>query len=221
MLVSIKSDKNNLILQEKVIYHQAMTPAWLEAHASYINSNLSSTAEQLTFNAGSENDAALLKVPMIPANVLQNSTMLTVKIVVFNDVDIGTFEDNDIRYGVSDGISFVGFEIVDITNYNSYAPCYGNEGSSGSTLTGYSLINYSSPRPSDSFFPGQFVFTFKLDAHQSWGSCYTAHDGGLVNTAGYNKRLVLSNGLTLEVYREENGERCGIKFIEVTVLDDL
>ena len=203
-----------------MIYHQTMTPAWLVAHASYINSYRSSTTEQLTFNAGSVDHAALLKVPMITA-VLQKSTMLTVKIVVSNDVNIGTNEDSDIRYGVSDGISFVGFETKDTETYTIAAPCFGYEGSSGTSLTGRKPISYSSPRPSDSFYPGQFVITLKLDAHENWGSCYTAHDGGLVNTAGYNNRLVLSKGLTLEVYRDEKDERYGIKFIEVTVVDDL
>ena len=198
-----------------------MTPSWLEAHASYISSYRSRTTEQLTFNAGSVKNAALLKVPMIPANVLQNSTMLTVKIVVSNDVNIGQNEDSDIRYGVSDGISFVGFETVDIANYNSIAPCFGIEGSSGTILTGRTPINNFSPIKSDTYYPGQLVFTLKLDALESWGSCYTLHDGGFVNTDGYNKSLNLSNGLTLEVYRDDKGERYGIKFIEVTVVDDL
>ena len=199
-----------------------MTPSWLEAHASYINSDRSSTTEQLTFNAGSEAYAALLKVPMIPADVLQNSTMLTVKIVASNDVSIGTNEDSDISYGVSDGISFVGFEAVDKETYTRQTlPCFGTEGSSGTILTGTRYLNSFSPTSNYSFYPGQFVFTLKLDALESWGSCYTAHDGGFVNTAGYNKRLVLSNGLTLEIYGHDKDERYGIKFIEVTVVDDL
>ncbi len=197
-----------------------MTPSWLEAHASYINSYRLNTSEQLTFTAGSSEDyPALLKVPMIPANVLQNSTQLTVKIVVSNDVDIGTNEDSDIKYGLSDGISFVGFETDDKANYNGFAPCFGIEGPSSTALTERRLISPSSPRPSDTFYPGQFVITLKLDAHENWGSCYTAHDGGFVKTAGYNNRLVLSNRLSLEVYKGHTSERVGIKFIEVTVVD--
>ena len=197
-----------------------MTPFWLEAHASYIGSNRSSTAEQLTFIAGSSIDnAALLKVPLIPANVLNNSTMLTVKIVVCNDVNIGRNEDSDIRYGMSDGISFVGFATVNSGNYSILAPCYGTEGSPGTSLTVKREISESSPKANDNFYPGQFVFTVELNAHESWGSCYTAHDGGFVKTAGYNNRLLLSKGLTLEVYKQEKVERVGIKFIEVTVVD--
>ncbi len=201
-----------------------MTPSWLEAHASYISINRLNITEQLTFTAGqSENRAALLKVPMIPANAFQNSTQLTVKIVVSNDVDIGTKENSGITYGVSDGKSFVGFGTIDKTAYyaSNYAPCFGIEGSSGATITDARGISYYSPRPSNFFYAGQFVITLKLDAHETWGSCYTAHDGGLVNTAGYNNRLEISRGLTLEVYIGGKDGRVGIKFIEVNVVEDV
>ena len=195
-----------------------MTPSWLEAHASYIDSSRTTTADQLTFNAGSVTNAALLKVPMIPAGVIKDSTPLTVDITVAHDVNIGQGTDSDIRYGVSDGIRFIGFHTTDKLNYGTYSPCYGTEGVSGSTLTPtrYEPIK---PKPSDSFYPGQFVFTLKLD--ERWGSCYTAHDGGFVRTAGYNNRLTLSKGLTLEVYKTDAGERVGIRYIKVAIKQDV
>ncbi|XP_078380957.1 uncharacterized protein LOC144663765 isoform X2 [Oculina patagonica] len=204
---------------QEVIYHQTMTPTWLEQHASYIDSAHSKNTEQLTFNAaGSVSNAALLKVPMIPAGILQYSAHLTVKIVVSHDVSIGTSHDSDISYGLSDGVSFVGFNTDDKANYGGFAPCYGYQGTSGKTLSGVTTIGHSSPRPSDSFYPGQFVFTLKLD--ERWGSCYTAHDGGFVKTAVYNNRLMLNKGLTLEVYKQGNNEKVGIKYIEVTLVQD-
>ena len=202
-----------------MIYHQTLTPTWLEAHASYIDSSRTATADQLTFTAGSVPDVALLKVPMIPAGVLRHSTPLTIEITVANDVSIGRAEDSDIRYGVSDGNKFVGFQAPDKGNYGSKAPCYGAEGTPGKTLSDLRVISYASPRPSDTFFPGQFVFTLKLDERR--GYCYTAHDGGFVKTAGYNNRLMLSKGLALEVYKgDEAAERVGIKLIKVTILQD-
>jgi len=91
------------------------------------------------------------------------------------------------------------------------------EGVSGSTLTPtrYEPIK---PKPSDSFYPGQFVFTLKLD--ERWGSCYLAHDGGFVRTADYNNRLMRSKGLTLEVYKHDKGENVGIKYIKVAIKQD-
>ena len=119
-----------------MIYHQTMSPTWLEAHASYIDSSHTATTEQLTFNAGSAVWAALLKVPMIPAGVLQYSAPLTVKIVVSHDVSIGTTQDSDISYGVSDGTSVVGITMRNTDTYGSDASCHGFESNSGTTLSG-------------------------------------------------------------------------------------
>ena len=76
-----------------------MTPSWLEAHASFIDSSRTATAEQLTFNGGVSRDAALLKVPLIPAGFFKGNTPLTVEITVANDVTIGTTVDSDISFG--------------------------------------------------------------------------------------------------------------------------
>ena len=194
-----------------------MTPSWLESHASFIDSYRSNTTEQLAFNAGSLDGAALLKVPIIPAYILENSSLVTLKIVASLDDNIGKNEDSDPRFGVSDGVSFVGFETVDKRTYpHGYAPCFGVEGDSGSSLTKRREISKSFPKPNDSFYPGQFVITIKLNERR--GSCYTAHDGGFEKTAVYEKRLLVSKGLTLEVYRDDKEENVGIRFMAVTVM---
>ena len=194
-----------------------MTPSWLESHASFIDSYRSNTTEQLAFNAGSLDGAALLKVPIIPADILEDSSLVTLKIVASLDDNIGKNEDSDPRFGVSDGVSFVGFETVDKRTYpHGYAPCFGVEGDSGSSLTERREISKSFPKPNDSFYHGQFVITIKLN--ERWGSCYTAHDGGFEKTAVYEKRLLVSKGLTLEVYRDDKEENVGIRFMAVTVM---
>ena len=157
-------------------------------------------------------NAALLKVSIIPTGVCKDSTPLTVEITVANDISIGQGSDSDIRYGVSDGTQFIGFHTTDKANYGELSPCFGMEGVSGTALTP-TRNEPTKPKPSDSFFPGQFVFTLKLD--ERWGSCYTAH-----GTAGYNNRLVLSKGLTLVVYKQNKIERVGIKYIKVAIKQD-
>ena len=194
-----------------------MTPLWLEAHASYIDTSRTATAQQLTFNGGSPVNAALLKVPMIPGGFVKPNTPLTVEITVAHDVNIGKVPDSDISYGISDGTNFIGFHTVDKGNYDRLAPCYKMEGSSGTQLSSL-MYGSGTPKPSDSFYPGQFVFTLKLD--ERWGSCYTAHDGGFVTTTAYKKRLMLNKGLILETYHENKREKVGIKFIKVTIIQD-
>jgi len=207
---------NDIIFQDnRVIYHQNMTPSWLEAHASYIYRRRFSTPEQLTFDKGPPDNGALLKVPLIPADILEDSTLISLKIVVSMDDDIKEHEHSRPAYGVSDGVSFLGFEANARRHFSARAPCFGVEGTSGDILTGRTSLS-KVPTPKESFYDGQFVITLKLNEH--WGSCYTAHDGGFVKTAAYNKRLLLSKGLTLEVYKFNNREKVKIKFIEVTVM---
>ena len=192
-----------------------MTPLWLETHASFIDVHHNTSADQITFNAGSTKDAALLKIPLEAAGVLLDATPLTVKIAVANDVSIGQTLDSDIRYGVSDGINFIGFEAPDRGNYGANYPCYGMEATPGETLTNRTSFNKKTPNRVARIYPDQFVFTLKLD--KPWGSCFTAHGGGFLKTAEFTKRLMLSHGLTLEVYKSSHEERVGIKSIEVTI----
>ena len=168
-----------------------MTPSWLEVHASYIDRFRSITTRQLTFNASLSDNAALLKVPIIPADILEDSSVVTLKIVFAMDESIGEKEDSDPRYGVSDGVNLVGFVTVDKLSYDrGLAPCFGIEGTSGLSLTATREMG-KSPTPGDSFYPDQFVITVKPSEHSSL--CYTAHDGGFVQTATYDKRLLLSS----------------------------
>ena len=161
-------------------------------------------------------NAALLKVPLVGAGVLEDGAVLTVEMTVANDVSIGQVQDSDIKYGVSDGTSFIGFETVDRSNYYGWSPCFGAEGKSGETLTEIPRLDrFSSLIASEKFYPDQFLITLKLD--QSWGSCFTPHDGGFNKTAEYTKQLLLSHGLTLEVYKSHGKELVGIKYINITV----
>ena len=162
-----------------------MTSSWLEVHASYIESFHKATAHQLTLKTGSTIGQDL-NVPMIPTGLCKDSTSLTVDITVAHNFTIVRGHDSDIKYDVSDGTKFIGFQTVDKGNYGDHSPCYGVEGLSGPSLTFIRRESVTS-KPRQSFYPGQFVFTLKLD--ERWGSCYTAHDGGFVRNAGYNNPI--------------------------------
>ena len=195
-----------------------MTPLWLETHASYIDSSSVITAGQITFNAGSTGQALLLRVPLVEAGILEDETPLTVEIAVANDVSIGQSGDSDPRYGVSDGVSFIGIQTVDQGNYRGghfFYPCHGVQGTSGETLADKEVFDKTSPTQVAEVYPDQFVFTFKLD--KSWGSCFTAQGGGFIKTVNYTRQLLPSQGLSLEVYKIHKSEKVGIKYMEVTV----
>ena len=195
-----------------------MTPLWLETHASYVHNSSVITADQITFSAGSIQQALLLRIPLLEAGLLEDGTPLSVEITVAHDVSIGESRDSDPRYGVSDGTNFVGFQTVDQSNYEGrhfFYPCHGLQGISGEALTGIKDFDKTSDTQVAKFYPDQFVFTFKLD--KSWGLCFIAHGGDFIKTVTYTKRLLLSKGLLLEVYKVHRKEKVGIKYIEVTL----
>lgn len=129
------------------------------------------------------------------------------------DESIEEIEDSDLRYGVSDGVSFVGSATIDKSTYAcGLAPCFGVEVASGKSFTASWEIERSSPRPNDFFYPDRFLITLKFNEH--CGSCYTVNGGGFVKTAAFNMRLLLSKGLDLEVYKHNKTK----EFIKVTVL---
>lgn len=135
-----------------------MTPSWLRAHASfiYINSSHSATADQITFNAGSLKNAALLKVALVADGLLTEGTPLTVEITVAVNATYGQTDDSDLRLGVSDGSKFIGFEIPDKSNYQALAPCYGIQAKSGSSLSKIRALANKASNSQPSFYPGMF-----------------------------------------------------------------
>ena len=92
---------------------------------------------------------------------------------------------------------FVGFQTLDRSNYGAYAPCSGIEGASGGALSSRQRDAVTSKPSAGSVYPGQFVFTLKLD--ERFGSCYTAHDAGFVRTASYDNQLMPNNGLNFSL----------------------
>ena len=56
----------------------------------------------------------------------------------------------------------------------------------------------------------------EMTSNERWGSCYIAHDGGCVQY----KQPTFSQGLTFELYKDGKHERMGIRFVEVTIIQD-
>ena len=189
-----------------------MTPLWLQEYASHIDSYHSMADDQITFNAGILNNVLLLKVPLVAAGELADGTPLTVEVRM---ASVPQSRDCDPRYGLSDGINFIGFATADIHEYGLVAPCYGMEATSGKSLSNTQALASKFPKPSEKFYPDEFVFTLKLEKSRGW--CFTPHDGGFTKTAEYSKRLKLSQGLSLEVYKMQSGESVSIKYIKVVI----
>ena len=78
---------------------------------------------------------------------MEDSSLVTLKIVVSLDENIGKNMESDQTFGVSDGVSFLGFRTADEEIIKErYAPCFGFEGTPDKSLSEGSSISKSSPQ---------------------------------------------------------------------------
>ena len=112
--------------------------------------------------------------------------------------------ESDPSFVISDGDRFVGMLTFDKNNYPSSAPCFGIEGSSGNTMTRHT--DAVLPKPSETYYPGRFEFQLSLS------------DRG--REMVYQYRLNQNNGLFLEVYGDHAQEKEGIKYVELSILQE-
>ena len=122
--------------------------------------------------------------------------------------------DHDPRFGISDGKSFIGFVMHEKGNYGSLSPCFGTEAD---------IVNkiFSSKKDGAGSLVSSRKYSSEIQLQirpkERWGSCHTEHAEGYTNSVKYQHHLNLSQGLYLEMYRSDVGERYRIKYIKVGV----
>ena len=99
----------------------------------------------------------------------------------------------------------------DKQNYPLTAPCVGAEGPSGKTMTRHRDAGLS-------YYPGRFEIQLSLS--DRWGTCFIPLDGGFRREMVYQYKLNPKNGLFLEIYGEDTPEKEGIKYIELSILQE-
>ena len=124
--------------------------------------------------------------------------------------------ESDPSFVISDGHRFVGMLTPDKNNYPSSAPCVGAEGPSGNTMTRHT--DAALPKPSESYYPGRFEIQLSLS--DRWGTCFVPLDGGFSREMIYQYKLNPKNGLFLEIYGDGAQEKEGIKYIELSILQE-
>ena len=175
------------------------------------------TGTKLTFLSAPQNYVLLLKVPLIPPAAVDADASLVVKMVIGTDIGIGQGE-SDPSYVISDGQFFIGAHIRYKNNYKTGAPCVCIEGSSGKTIGADRRQDSSLPKPSESYYPGRLET--RLSLSDRWGTCFVSLDGGFSREMIFQHKLNPHNGLYLEIYADESKEKVGIKFIEVSIVQE-
>ena len=184
--------------------------------ATFIHHRHSLTARSLILSAPKSTLSRLMIVPLIPPKITTVNDNLVIKMAVGLETKYGQ-GDSDPSFVVSDGSRFIGAITVDKGNYGRYAPCYGIEGGSGPTMNSIRTGAYL-PKPSEKYYPGRFEIQLSLS--DRWGTCFVPLDGGFSREMIYQNKLNPRNGLFLEIYSDSASETVGIKYIEVTIMQE-
>lgn len=203
--------------QAKLWYYQVFTPMKLLRAASFVHHDHSATATKLTMGEASENYARLVQIPLIPAETIESDAKIIVKMSIGTDTDIAQGE-SDPSYVISDGYHFIGAKIRDKNNFKTGAPCLGIEGSSGKTIGADRRQDSELPKPSESKYPGRIETLLSLS--DRWGTCFISLDGGFSREMIFQHKLNPHNGLFLEIYIDDKGEKIGLKYIEVSIVQE-
>ena len=159
----------------------------------------------------------MMIVPLIQPAVTSASAKLVIKMNVGLETTFGA-GDSDPSFVISDGSRFIGMFTLDKNNYNGFAPCLGIEGASGPTMSHRRLDAYL-PKPSESYYPGRFEIQLSLS--DRWGTCFVPLDGGFSREMVYQNKLNPRKGLFLEIYGDDAKVKEGIKYIEITILEEM
>ena len=193
-------------------YYQLMTPDWLYKHSS-ITKPFTVYPKYLEIPAGTINER-VIQAELIAPNILTTIDSVAVTVTIAMDTILAK-GDHDPIFGISDGTSFVGFFVVDKGNYGTQPPCYNIEGD----ITKTSFINrvHDSTGTKVSSREYSSEITMQLKPIDQWGSCHTEHDEGTVKIASYQRKLDITKGLYLQMYREDATEKYHIKYIVVNI----
>ena len=193
-----------------------MIPDWLNKH-SKITKPFTVHSKYLEFPPGKTYER-LIQAELMAPNILKSTDNVVVKLIIAMDTVLADSGDHDPVFGISDGIFFTGFLVVDKNNYANQSPCYLHEGNiinnelrvSGNDPNGIKVNarHYSSE------------ITIQIKPNDRWGSCHTEHDEGYVNIVNYQRTLDITKGLYLEMYRHDSTEKYRIKYIVTNVYQD-
>ena len=202
------------------IYYRFMTPKWLEKNAHF-NCSFTCDETQLRIAADERKFERILKVDLVPSGVLGDYDDITVKYKVGLEYSGPPTVRDPQSYVVSDGKYGVGIQIRDPGDYRQIGPYQGVEGDVGRSLDattfrgGVALASSTSTN----LWPNEFEITIKPT--EGLGCCYSSIDGGhKLMAAPYRKSPSLSNGVFLEVFRDERAEVYVINYIEVSIFKD-
>ena len=202
------------MVQTVLPYHRVMCPKWIHSNAVITGPfALYPQYFEILPTTGAKYQRAL-QVQLIAPNILTSTDSVTVTVTVALDTTLPDNNDHDILFGISDGVSFFGFQAIDKRDYPTWSPCAKFEGKVvQTTLQNRQLGN--GPLVTSQKYSSEIKLQIKPT--EKWGSCHTEHDGGYVIIHNYQSSFDLTKALYFEVYRDTASEKYRIKYIVVGV----
>ena len=190
-------------------FHRLYTPSDIRSSAEFTSTNYSYTPIALTFGTDSLSyKRRLFKLPLLPANLLNSNSDITVMITVGLKNSIRVSGDSDPKLFISDGVRGIGFDLRD-----GIPRCHGMQALMGDIMN--SITFFSSPSAQSTILSEKY--TFIISPSQLWGSCHFAGDNGLVSPVSYTQIISLHQGLWLEMYRDDASEQYIVNYITVEI----
>ena len=191
-----------------------MTPDWLCKHST-ITKPFTVYPKYLEIPAGKVLHERLIQAELIAPNILTATDSVAVKLTIAMDTVLAKSSDHDPVFGISDGTSFIGFMAVDKGNYGGQTPCYSSEGDATNTYLNNVVTTSTGTTVNSRDYSSEI--TIQIKPNDQWGSCHTEHDEGHVHIATYQRKLDLSKGLYLQMYRSDINEKYNLEYIVVDI----
>ena len=189
-----------------------MIPDWLYKHST-ITKPFTVLPEYLEILAGKTAYERLIQAELIAPNILTATDSVVVTLTIAMDTVLADSHDHDPVFGISDGISFTGFVVVDKNNYARQVPCYKWEGDITANILQNIIRDLNGVKVSSRHYSSEI--TIQIKPNDQWGSCHTEHDEGHININNFQHKLDLTKGLYFEMYRNDAAEKYRIKYIAV------
>ena len=189
-----------------------MTPDWIYSNFTK-PATFSVYPEYYEILPGGVAHQQTLQFQLVPPGTLSSTDSITVSITIAMDTVVAE-QDHDPRFGISDGKSFIGFFMTDKGNWDITSPCHGIEADIVNKILSNVKRGIGHLVSSQKY---SSEIRLQIRPRERWGSCHTEHDEGYTNTAKYQHHLDLSQGLYLEMYRADAGEKYRIKYIKVGI----
>ena len=191
-----------------------MTPEWLYKYST-VTKPFTVYPKYLEIPAGKVSLERLTQAELIAPNILTATDSVVVKLTIAMDTVLADSGDHDPIFGISDGTSFIGFQAVDKDNYGTHSPCFNNEGDATNTYLNNRVSKSTGTKVSSRDYSSEI--TIQIKPNDRWGSCHTGHDEGYVNIVNYQRKLDISKGLYLQMYRDNSHEKYYLEYIVVDI----